>query len=351
MMIDIPVLEVLTVGMLPSFLKRYYYRLRGAKIGKQVHFRMGSVLVGKEIRVDDGCRFGFFSIVMAERIHIGKRADIGSFTILSAREISIDDDAIVHELVFSGILEGPRSVLRIGKRARIFPLSVINASTGLTIEDDVGIGFCCLIFTHGVWQSVLQGYPVKYAPVTIGKGAWLAADVMVLPGVTIGEGATVGAKALVMSDVPARSLAFGLPAKVIRSGSEYLKPISLEEKEEILKRIFREFAENFSYKGPPTKFEESGSSYAVRVGGRQDCVIRYVKSSAEMNAETGATQILVSLTKLPDEFVREMEKQQICWIDLENESRGTATNHVMEEFVDFLFRYGIKAIKIDQLST
>jgi acetyltransferase-like isoleucine patch superfamily enzyme len=306
--------------------------------------------MGKEIRVGDGCRFGFFSIIAAERIHIGKGADIGSFTFLSAREISIGDDSVIHEFVFSGILEGPHSVLNIGKRVRVFPLTVINPTMGVNIEDDVGVGGYSLIFTHGVWQSALQGYPFKYAPVTIRKGAWLPWHVFVLPGVTIGEGATVGASSLITSDIPPKSLALGVPAKIVRTGDQYPKSLSLEEREQILMRIFKEFAENSVYKGCPAKFEALGTSFAVRVGELQDHVIRYVKTSADMITEKTETPILVSLTRVPDTLAREMEAQSVCWMDLENEKRGRATNSVMEDFVQFLFRYGIKAIRLDEPS-
>jgi hypothetical protein len=48
--------------MLPSLLKRFYYRLKGQAIGKHVHFSIGSLLIAKEIKVEEGCFFGFFAI-------------------------------------------------------------------------------------------------------------------------------------------------------------------------------------------------------------------------------------------------------------------------------------------------
>ncbi|MDJ0768698.1 MAG: acyltransferase [Ilumatobacter sp.] len=54
-------------------------------------------------------------------------------------------------------------------------------------------------------------------PVSIGDNVWLGARVLVLPGVTIGEGSVVGAGSVVVHDIPARSLAVGSPARVVRS--------------------------------------------------------------------------------------------------------------------------------------
>lgn len=53
-------------------------------------------------------------------------------------------------------------------------------------------------------------------PVIIEDNVWLGNRVMVMPGVTIGAGAAVGAGSIVTKDVPSRSLAVGVPAKVVR---------------------------------------------------------------------------------------------------------------------------------------
>ncbi|WP_045276746.1 acyltransferase [Microbacterium terrae] len=57
---------------------------------------------------------------------------------------------------------------------------------------------------------------VRVAPVRIGRGAWLGQNVVVMPGVTIGAGAVVGANSVVTRDIPARTVAVGAPARVIR---------------------------------------------------------------------------------------------------------------------------------------
>ena len=53
------------------------------------------------------------------------------------------------------------------------------------------------------------------APVTIGKGTWLAAHVVVAPGVNIGSGNMVGANAVVTKDTPDNVFVAGVPAKIV----------------------------------------------------------------------------------------------------------------------------------------
>ena len=57
-------------------------------------------------------------------------------------------------------------------------------------------------------------------PVTIGNDVWLCANVTVCPGVTIGDGCVIGAGSVVTHDIPPRSVAAGVPCRVIRTLSE-----------------------------------------------------------------------------------------------------------------------------------
>ncbi len=77
-------------------------------------------------------------------------------------------------------------------------------------------------------------------PVRIGKNCWLGAGVVVLPGVTIGDDTVVGAGSVVTRDLPAKVVAVGSPARVVREISErdyefYYRdrPIDEESKKDI----------------------------------------------------------------------------------------------------------------------
>ena len=58
--------------------------------------------------------------------------------------------------------------------------------------------------------------PLITAPIRVGDGCWLAADVFVGPGVTVGEGAVVGARSTVLRDVEPWTIVVGTPARFIR---------------------------------------------------------------------------------------------------------------------------------------
>ena len=58
--------------------------------------------------------------------------------------------------------------------------------------------------------------PLTTAPIVIGEGAWITADVFIGPGVTIGEGAVVGVRSTVLKDVEPWTVVVGNPARFIR---------------------------------------------------------------------------------------------------------------------------------------
>ncbi|WP_194895830.1 sugar O-acetyltransferase [Catenulispora pinisilvae] len=53
-------------------------------------------------------------------------------------------------------------------------------------------------------------------PITIGDNVWLGGGAIICPGVRIGDDSVIGAGSVVTRDVPARCLAVGSPARVIR---------------------------------------------------------------------------------------------------------------------------------------
>lgn len=57
-------------------------------------------------------------------------------------------------------------------------------------------------------------------PVTIGESVWIGSKVTVVRGATIGNGAVVGANAVVRGVLPPRTVAAGVPARVVRGTNE-----------------------------------------------------------------------------------------------------------------------------------
>jgi acetyltransferase-like isoleucine patch superfamily enzyme len=52
--------------------------------------------------------------------------------------------------------------------------------------------------------------------IKIGKNVWIGANAVIVPGADIGDNCVIGAGAVVNSTIPQKSLAVGVPAKVLR---------------------------------------------------------------------------------------------------------------------------------------
>ena len=87
------------------------------------------------------------------------------------------------------------------------------------VADRVFIGHDVALLTvdHTIGSSEQRCAAPKLGSIVIGYGAWLAARVVVLPGVTIGAGAVVAAGAVVTRDVAPNVLVGGVPARVLRT--------------------------------------------------------------------------------------------------------------------------------------
>ena len=93
----------------------------------------------------------------------------------------------------------------------------VSGSAPLVIEDEVVLGPYVIVTTasHGFSGGSARFGAAERGPVTIGRGSWLAAHVVVAAGVTIGSGNLIGANAVVTRDTPADVFVGGVPAKVI----------------------------------------------------------------------------------------------------------------------------------------
>ena len=90
----------------------------------------------------------------------------------------------------------------------------------LKIGNDVMMGPDVMIFTQN-HETIRLDIPMRLqtAPkraVEIGDDVWIAARVIILPGIKIHKGAIIGAGAVVTKDVPEYAVVGGNPARIIK---------------------------------------------------------------------------------------------------------------------------------------
>ena len=336
----IPFVRLILVGLLPNFLKRIYYRARGAKIGRNVSLGFFTYIESPSIQIGDDTKLGVFTFLKVRTaVRIGRRVRIGSFVAIDCGEFCIEDDSTIMEQVVVGGMLTPRSSLRIGKRVKIFPYSFLNPTEPVVIEDDVGIGGANYIFTHGSWQSILDGFPVEFGPVTVKRGVWLPWRVLILPNVTVGEYATIGAGSIITHDIPPRSLALGSPAKVIKTEAEYIKRFSVQEKNAIILKIMKEYAEFLEYIGWRVSHQSGSQSATIQFG--VDPVVRIVYEQ-RLVGEFPKTRYLLTLEPLSKTQKQELSREGVFWFDIGDRVCTPDRHALWQETRSYFSRYGIR---------
>lgn len=329
----IPFKKMMFVGILPSYLKVLYYRLNGAKIGKNVSIGFLTIIDSPNIEIGDFSKIGSFTFINCKSFKLGKRVCINSFVAIDTGLVEIDNDSIIMEQVVIGGMLTSRSKISIGKRVKVFPFSFLNPTEPIILEDDVGIGGANYIFTHGSWQSKLDGFPIGFGPVTIKKGTWFPWRVFVMPNVTVGEYCTIGAGSMVTKDIPDNSLAIGIPAKIVKTNGEYRTIYSDEDKNKIIIEILNEFVDFMQY-----------SEYSVT----------QIHESDYFKINLNGFNILFSNKELDlnnvDYFITfnsDLIDLSINYFDLKKNETKFSQNKEWNLIKDFFSRYGIRFEVLD----
>lgn len=108
--------------------------------------------------------------------------------------------------------------IRLGKNVWIRDATRLDWSHGrhITIGDGAILGPGVRILCHDASCRPRMG-GTWVAPVTVGAGAFIGTEAVLLPGVTVGEGAVVAAGAVVTRDVAPGTIVAGVPAAPIGS--------------------------------------------------------------------------------------------------------------------------------------
>ena len=340
----IPVKQIVTFGLLPSPIKKLFYRMKGYKIGKSVSFGLGSVIIGEDVVIENNTSVGFLTVVRAKKIKIGRYVRIGSLTMIDTEKIEIDDDARINEQVIIGGIKNPDSYIKIGKRVIIMEMSFINPTKPIIIGDDAGIGGHCLLFTHGSWLSQIDGYPVIFAPITIGKRVWLPWRVFIMPGVNIGDNVVIGANSLVSKSLPSNCMAAGSPARVIKEN--YPPDLSTGQRQAILDQIFEDFIGYLEYHHCGVTKENIDKGLILRIAKQnKNHVIYYLKDS--VNMETVKDDNALIILDYPEaSMAKYYDNNSRMVVDLHQKKR-IGHSDIGEECISYISRYGIRFDRCD----
>ncbi len=126
-----------------------------------------------------------------------------------ARQLGFGDGSSIYA---SAYVYGP---VRVGTGTWIGPNVILDGSGGLVIGSGCDLSAGVQVYTHDTVERVLSEGRAEVArsPVTIEDHVHVGAGAVIARGVTIGHHSVVGAGAFVNRDVPAFTVAIGVPAR------------------------------------------------------------------------------------------------------------------------------------------
>src|SRR3982751_1721702 len=140
---------------------------------------------------------------LCESAKVGDNTRIWAFAhVLSGATIGSDCNICDHVFIENDVVVGDRVTVKCG----------VQLWDGLRVDDDVFIGPNAT-FSNDKYPRSKQ-YQQEVLQTHIGRGASIGGGATILPGIRVGARAMIGAGSVVTSDVPARAIVSGNPARI-----------------------------------------------------------------------------------------------------------------------------------------
>jgi len=142
---------------------------------------------------------------------------IGNIEMYENSEINVANTFFIHSGCDVMVFKNAKLNLGSGyinRYAKIRCYSSISIGQGVAISENVSIWDSDVHAIKGKEYTMTQ-------PIVIGNHVWIGTNVTILKGVTIGDGAIIAAGSVVSKAIPAKCLAAGIPAKVIKENVEW----------------------------------------------------------------------------------------------------------------------------------
>jgi acetyltransferase-like isoleucine patch superfamily enzyme len=162
------------------------------------------LLLGADVEIGEGVLIGGHAVIHSG-VKIGAGARVGDHA-------QIRDGAHIGAGATVGSLSSVDPGVRIGDRASVQARCYLSAGT--VVEEDVFIGPGVTLANDNTMDR--HGPETSLEGPLLRRACRIGAGVVICPAIEVGEEAFVAAGAVVAANVAARSVAMGVPARIVR---------------------------------------------------------------------------------------------------------------------------------------
>jgi len=311
------------------------YNTNGHKIGENVIIHKGAVLIGNIIEIENDVSIGSGTYIESPEIYIGANTTIGNDCEFVASRIQVGGYNNISNKVYIDISGGrfPDSNFKMGRGCLIGYETYINVCRQVEIGENVALSPKSMIYTHSYWQSVLNGYPVTFGPVSIEDNAWLGSVAQILPNITVGTGSIIISNSLVTGNVKPYTMVGGVPAKIIKE--DLKKNISEIKKEKIIKELFSELGD-WLYSQHCVIEKINDRIFVINSDNEKKSCFLF-ENKIDLSKENGTTDIVISYN-----LNETTPKSYKTLFDINNKTVIGLIESVETMIIDFFRRRGIR---------
>lgn len=197
-------------GALGLVLRKIFFKPLFQEIGRNVVFGRNlnlrqphKIRIGNNVIIDDDCTLDAKGEAN-QGITLGDMVTIGRFSSIVCKDADIEIGSHVN----------------IGTNVKIIAANNGKIEIGNSIDIGSGCHFSAGSYDYSDIDLLPSSRRIETMGIKLENLAWVGAGAIILDGVTIGTKSIIGAGAVVTGDIPANSIASGVPAEVKKSRTQ-----------------------------------------------------------------------------------------------------------------------------------
>jgi acetyltransferase-like isoleucine patch superfamily enzyme len=325
--------------LLSSEFRLALYRKYGAKIGPSAFLGEGALILADRLVLGRGFHLGAGGRIESKDFVCGDLVQFGPRLQLRCRKVRIGANAYFApdvEIGGGGAMD-PEAELLIGSHGFVGEHVHLNPCRTLSIGNEVVVSRQASLMTHSFGLDVLEGYPNRFAGVTIEDCCQIGISCTLFPGVRMGMGSILLSGSSLVTEVPEGRLFGGVPAKDMKAAR---RALGSQEKIHLSRELVQEFGRQLSLRG--FDCSEEGKGLVCHEEGRKHCLI-FSEALPKIPEESihGASEWILVSMDVAEEIWKSLPPEGIL-VDLGKKRIKGVLGPMATSFREFLRKRGVR---------